>query len=365
MSTKRYSDKRLLIKKHITTMRKSIQLLSLISILFIASCTGAKKDDSAAAVTEERVFSVKTAVIGTADVKQSVDFTGNIEPMYKNNISSAAAQRVDKIYVEVGDKVSKGQLLVQMEDVNYIQANLQLENLKIDLQRVEALYNAGGVAKQQYDQLKTQVNVSQEAISNLYKNTKLLSPIDGVIVQRNFDNGDLATGMPILTVMQMHPVKILINISEEFFPRVTTGMPVDISLDIYPDEKFSGKIALIHPIIESATKTFRAEVRIENPQMAIRPGMFARATVDFGSMNRVVVPDMAVVKEVGTNDKYVYVVNGDSVDRVKVELGKRVGHIYEIISGLESGQTVVTSGHTGLINKSKIKVVESDLDLSL
>ena len=346
-------------------MRKSVQLLSLISILFIVGCTGAKKDDAATAVTEEKVSSVKTAVIETADVKQSVEFTGNIEPMHKNNISSAAAQRVEKIYVEVGDRVTKGQLLVQMESINYIQANLQLENLKIDLQRIEALYKAGGVSQQQYDQLKTQVSVSQEAISNLDKNTKLLSPIDGVVVQRNFDNGDLATGMPILTVMQMHPVKILINISEEFFPRVKVGMPVDIALDIYPDKKIGGKIVLIHPVIESATKTFRAEVRIENPQMAIRPGMFARATVDFGSMNRVVVPDMAVIKQVGTNDRYVYVVDGNTVNHVKVELGKRVGPIYEVISGLEPGQVVVTAGHTGLIDKSKVKVVESELDLSL
>jgi len=345
-------------------MKKSVQLLSLLSILFIASCSGAKKDDAATTV-EEREFSVKVAVIDTASVRQTVEFTGNIEPMYKNNIVSAAAQRVEKIFVEVGDRVSKGQLLVQMEDVNYIQANLQLENLKLDLQRVEALYKAGGISQQQYDQLKTQVSVSQEAISNLDRNTKLLSPIDGVVVQRNFDNGDLATGMPILVVMQMQPVKILINISEEFFPRVTVGMPVDISLDIYPDKKFGGKIVLIHPIIDSATKTFRAEVRIDNPQMAIRPGMFARAQVDFGTMNRVVVPDMAVIKQVGTNDRFVYVLNGNTVDYVKVELGKRVGAIYEVVSGLEAGQRVVTAGHTGLIDKSKVKIVDSDLDLSI
>jgi len=345
-------------------MKKSVQLLSLLSVLlFIASCSGAKKDD--AATVEEKEFSVKVAVIETADVRQAVEFTGNIEPMYKNNISSAAAQRVEKIYAEVGDRVAKGQLLVQMEDINYVQANLQLENLKLDLQRVEALYKAGGIAQQQYDQLKTQVSVSQEAISNLDRNTKLLSPIDGIIVQRNFDNGDLATGMPILVVMQMQSVKILINISEEFFPRVTVGMPVDISLDIYPDKKYTGKIAFIHPIIDSATKTFRAEVRIENPQMAIRPGMFARAQVDFGTMNRVVVPDMAVIKQVGTNDRFVYVLNGNTVDYVKVELGKRVGPIYEVINGLQAGQRVVTAGHTGLTDKSKVTVVESNLDLSI
>ena len=360
---KRYLDKIISIKNNITKMKKSVQLLSLLTILFIASCSGAKKED--VAIVEEKEFSIKVAAIDTASVRQTVEFTGNIEPMYKNNISSAAAQRVEKIYVEVGDRVAKGQLLVQMENINYVQANLQLENLKLDLQRVEALYKAGGIAQQQYDQLKTQVSVSQEAISNLDRNTKLLSPIDGIVVQRNFDNGDLATGMPILVVMQMQPVKILINISEEFFPRVTVGMPVNISLDIYPDKKFSGKVVLIHPIIDSATKTFRAEVRIDNPQMAIRPGMFARAQVDFGTMNRVVVPDMAVIKQVGTNDRFVYVLNGNTVDYVKVELGKRVGSIYEVISGLQAGQRVVIAGHAGLIDKSKVKIVDSELDLSI
>jgi len=213
--------------------------------------------------------------------------------------------------------------------------------------------------------MKTQVNVAEQSIANLDKNTKLLSPIDGVVTQRNFDNGDLATGMPILVVMQIQPVKILINISEEFFPQVKIGTPVQISVDVYEGKTYSGKVSLIYPTIDPGTRTFQAQVSIGNANSEIRPGMFARARVDFGTKERVVVPDKAVIKQAGTNDKYVYVLNGDVVTYTKVELGKRVGSIYEVNSGLEVGQKIVIAGQSKLIDQSKVKVVDTGVDLSL
>ncbi len=338
---------------------KKITSLLLIGALALASCSG----EQAATETKEKVFPVKVAGVETAQVSQVIEFTGNIEPMVKNVISSAAAQRIEKIYVEVGSRVKKGQLLVQMESINYAQAKIQLENLKLDFSRVEALYKSGGIPAQQYDQMKTQVKIAEESIANLDFNTKLLSPIDGIVVQKNFDNGDLAPGQPILVVMQMQPVKILIGISEEFFPQVKTGTPVEITLDIYPGKKFNGKVMLIHPVIDASTRTFQAEVRIDNPSLQIRPGMFARAKVDFGTKDRVVVPDKAVIKQQGTNDKYVFVLEGDVVKYTKIELGKRVGAIYEVLSGLEVGQKIVVAGNTSLIDGSKVQITESDLNI--
>jgi len=330
--------------------------------MLLSACSSNKQKDTSA---DSKELLVKVVAVNKQMVNQITEFTGNIEPFVKNNISSAAAQRVEKIYAEVGSRVKRGQLLVQMESINYSQAKIQLENLKLDLSRIEALYKAGGVAEQQYDQMKTQVNVAEQSIANLDKNTKLLSPIDGVVTQRNFDNGDLATGMPILVVMQIQPVKILINISEEFFPQVKIGTPVQISVDVYEGKTYSGKVSLIYPTIDPGTRTFQAQVSIGNANSEIRPGMFARARVDFGTKERVVVPDKAVIKQAGTNDKYVYVLNGDVVTYTKVELGKRVGSIYEVNSGLEVGQKIVIAGQSKLIDQSKVKVVDTGVDLSL
>lgn len=341
------------------------KLLSLIvtGLLIITACT--ETETAKELGSEEKTVSVKVETIQKKFVDQTIEFTGNIEPLIKNNISSSAAQRVEKIYVEVGSKVKKGQLLVEMESLNYAQAKIQLENLKVDLSRTEALYKAGGIPEQQYDQILTQVKISEESLANLSNNTKLLSPIDGIVTQKNFDNGDLAVGQPILVVMKMQPVKILINISEEFFPEVKIGTPVKIVLDIYPNKEFPGKVMLIHPVIDATTRSFQAEVRIDNPSLLLRPGMFARAIVDFGSREKVVVPDRAVIKQSGTNDKYVYVINGDRVSYTKVELGRRIDSIYEVVSGVEQGQQVVVAGNTSLMDNTKIQISESKLDITL
>ncbi|MEN6618117.1 MAG: efflux RND transporter periplasmic adaptor subunit [Rikenellaceae bacterium] len=340
---------------------KKITFLLALGILLFGSCSSNKQKDT----TGTGELLVKVAEIGKQMVPQETEFSGNIEPFVKNNISSTAAQRVEKIYAEVGSRVRKGQLLVQMESNNYTQAKTQLENLKLDLSRIEALYKSGGIAAQQYDQMKTQVSVAEQSIANLDKNTKLLSPIDGVVTQRNFDNGDLATGMPILVVMQIQPVKILVNISEEFFPLVKLGTPVQIKVDVYEGKTYPGKVSLIYPTIDPGTRTFQAQVSIANENSEIRPGMFATAKVNFGTKERVVVPDKAVIKQVGTNDKYVYVLDGDVVTYTKIILGKRVGSIYEVKSGLEAGQKVVVAGQAKLSDKSKVKIVDSGADLSL
>ncbi|MBP1670988.1 MAG: mdtA [Bacteroidetes bacterium] len=308
---------------------------------------------------------MKVAEAKAQKVNQIAEFTGNIEPYAKNSISSSASQRIEKIYVEVGTRVRKGQLLVQMENLNYGNAKTQIENLKIDMSRIDALYAAGGVSKQQSDQIHTQVKVAEESLRNLDKNTKLLSPIDGVVTQRNFDNGDLTMGQPILVVMQLQPVKIMISISEEFFPKVKIGTPVEISLDIYEGQKFPGKVSLIYPTIDAASRTFQVQVSINNPKMEIRPGMFARAKVELGAKNRVVVPDKSVIKQQGTNDKYIYVLDGETVLFTKVELGRRIGAQYEILSGIENGQKVVVAGMNNLVDKAKVEVTESGADLSL
>ena len=340
---------------------KKITYLIVLATVITASCSPKKEAEAKKA----EIAKVKTEVATTRKIEQIIDFTGNIEPFVKNNISSTSAQRIEKIYVEIGSRVTKGQLLVKMENPTYTQSRIQTENLKIEMNRIEALYRAGGVSQQQFDDIKTQYQVALDNLTNLDKNTKLLSPISGIVTQRNFDNGDLTMGQPILTVMQLQPVKIIVNISEEFYPQTRIGTPVDITLDIYPDKSFNGKVSLIYPTIDAVTRTFQTQVSIPNGDLKLRPGMFARAKVNFGAKERVVISDKAVIKQNGTNDKYVYVLDGDAVSYVKVILGRRVGNIYEVISGVEAGQQVVVAGQSKLVDKTKVEVVKDGVDLSL
>ena len=335
---------------------KKLLVLPLISLVLLTGCSGGKKDNQNA---EQNVPAVKVETVRQQAVEQIREYTGTIAPYTKNMIASQSAMRIEKIYVEVGDYVKAGQLLVQMEETNFLQAKLQLENLKTDYVRVKALFESGGISKQQLDQLQTQLSVTEETVINLEKNTRLLSPITGVVTQRMFDNGDITGGQPILSVQQLSPVKISINIQEEYFPVVKTKMSSDIFVDVYSGEKFNGQVSLIYPTVDAITHTFTTEITYNNNNMRLRPGMFARVAFNFGTANHVVVPDKAVIKQTGTNDRYVFVWNNDNtVSYKKVELGRRMNDTYEIISGINDGDKVVVAGMSRLVEGTTVKVVE-------
>ena len=336
-------------------MKKRNSILAFSLALLMAGCNRGGQQTT----TEEVVPEVKVQTVHKQSVEQEQIYTGTISPYSRNMISSyQATMRIEKLLVEIGDYVTAGQLLAQMEQSNYLQAKLQIENLKVDYNRIEALYQTGGVSKQQLDQLKVQLNVSQEMLDNLEKNTFLKSPITGIVTMRNFDNGDLTGGQPILQVQQLNPLKVTINIQENYFPQVKRQMPATIRLESYPDEVFEGKVNLVYPTIDPITHTFTTEIVVNNSGMKIRPGMFARVAFNFGSVENVVVPDVAVIRQTGVNDRYVYVLNSNNtVSYTKVTLGQRLGNMYEILSGLNDGDKVVTAGASRLIDGVTVKVI--------
>ena len=320
------------------------------ALLFVA-CSGQK--ETSEQVEEETVQLVKIAKVMEQAVPQVVSYTATVEPYKRNSISSSVPNRIKKIYVEVGDKVYAGQKLVDLDQANLAQQKLQLDNLELEYNRVKELFAVGGASQQQVDQLRTQYETTKTA----YENTVLVSPVNGVVTARNFDNGDMASGA-ILTVMQIQPVKVLVNVSESDFTKVKIGMSVDVNVEVYGDEVFKGKVSLIHPTIDPATRTFVTEINIPNTDSRIRPGMFARVNIDFGNVNRVVVPDQAVVKRSGSGDRFVYVYKDGKVSFNQVQLGRHIDKTYELISGVENGAEVVIAGQSRLKDGASVKIAE-------
>ena len=326
------------------------------TIVFFTACSGGSKGN---AITDDVDSSVVVKVLKVAEqpVEQLIELTGNIQPFISNDIAGTIPGRIEKINVEVGDRVQRGQVLVEMDRTNLIQAKIQLQNAEKELSRVEALYKSGSATQQQFDQLTTQLEVARESLRNLEENTVLVSPINGVVTARNFDPKNIYPGAPaILNVMQMNPVKVMISISESYFSSVKQGMEVKIKLDVYKDKVFTGKLELLHPTIDRMTRTFNAEVHINNADMAIRPGMFARVELNFGTQNNIVVPDMAIIRQMGSNNRFVFVVENGIAYQRKVELGRRDGNVYELLSGVENGSQVVVAGQTKLMDGTKVKV---------
>ncbi|MGP1447835.1 MAG: efflux RND transporter periplasmic adaptor subunit [Candidatus Limimorpha sp.] len=325
----------------------SIVTFSVLSVL--GSCqpktTGKEKQDP-----QKSIPTVSVITAQSQDVEDESTFTSNIMANAKNNIVSQTAGRIKNILVDVGSRVGKGQLLAEMDDVNLVKLKLQLVNDSIEMGRLTELFKAGGVSQADFDLAKLKLDLSKKTYNNLLENTALRSPINGIVTARNYDKGDMYNmQLPIFVVEQIIPVKMLINISERQFSRVHAGMVFDISVEALPGETFKGKVNLIHPTIDAKTHTFQVEIVSNNTDSRLRPGMFARVTASFGSNRHIVVPDIAVVKQIGSGEHFVYVLNADNtVKYQKVELGKRLGNQYEILSGINEGDRVVTNGQARL-----------------
>ena len=324
-------------------MKKIFLIPACISLLIAGACSS---KDKAEEKKSEEVTVVKTEVVNEREVNQIGNYTATVDPELINNISSAAPLRIKQILVDEGMRVSAGQKLVVMDDVNSTSYQLQVDNAQAVDQMETQLINA-----------KNALAAAERTLRNANENTVLTSPISGVVTARNYDPGDMTGALPILTVARVNPVKVVINVTESELSRIKRGMPALVSFDTYGEETFNGTVSLISPTVDQATRTFGVEITLANNDGKILPGMFGRVQLNLGKEMRVVVPDVAVVKQQGSGNHYVYTYHKDgTVSYDQVELGQRLGDSYELISGVEPGAEVVISGQTRLANGAKVKV---------
>ena len=330
------------------------------AVILTASCgnTSSKQTETAEVAVADPTVSV--AQVFVREVPQEAVYTSSVQAFVKNNIAPQTAGRITKINVEIGDFVNEGQVLAEIDKAQLLQAQLQLQNQEVELQRLKSLYEEGGLSQSDYDAIQLQYNVLKTQVDNLIENTTLRSPINGVITARNYDVGDMyAMSAPLFTVEQIVPVKLLIGVSESDYSKVKKGDAVTVTADAIPGKTFNGKVNRIYPTVDPATRTFTVEVKIDNTYKTLRPGMFARATVNFGSNDNVVIPDVAVVKQQGSGERFVYVLNADNtVTYKKVVLGRRMGAEYEVLEGLADGDRIVIGGQIRLKDGVKVNVNE-------
>ena len=323
-------------------------------VLTLASCSS--KEDKKAVNPQEELPMVELTVVQAEAVKHGSEYTGTVEAFKTNNISSNSGSRIKQILVNVGSRVSRGQRLVILDDVNIAQQQINLNNIKRELDRAKELVKIGGGTQQTVDQLQAQYDANARAIRTMQENTVLTSPVSGVVTAKNYDAGDLPSGLPILTIEQQQPLKVIVNVNESEYPYVKRGMPVTVTFDTYGDEVFQGQVYLIHPTVDATSRTFQVEVAITNRNDKVRTGMFARVNFNYGTKQSVTVPDRAVQKQVGSGLRYVWVYQGGEVEFREVELGQRLEDRYEVLGGLAVGTQVVISGASRLQDGAKVQL---------
>lgn len=351
--------------------RKYISILPLLPMLLVSACGGNSKENAGEGEKVQKIL-VKVETVEFRPVVQEGLYTATVEPENINNISASSPNRIKEIYVDEGYKVSKGQKLAVLDDVIITSYEMQVENAKANLENVQANYDRavellkiGGGTQQNVDQMKLQLTNAKTALTtaertlrNIRENTVLVSPINGIITARNYDPGDMTSTLPILTVAQVQPVKIVINVSESELSHVKKGMPAEIRFDTYGDEKFSGTVTMVSPTIDTSSRTFGVEITVDNRENRILPGMFGRVSLNLGEAEHVVVPDRAVVKQPGSGNHFVYVYNNGTVSYNKVELGQRIGNSYELLSGVEPGSQVVVTDQSRLVDGAEVEIAK-------
>lgn len=344
-----------------TSIKFSSILVTLASIILFSACSGEKESTDKKEKTEiKKEEIVKVLSLEETNITRSLKLSSVLEAYEKVAIAPSMPGRIDKIFVEVGSRVSNNQLLAQMDQSNYIQAKLAFENLKVNFDRVSALNESNNISKQTYDQTKAQYDIQKESLDNLASNTFLRAPFSGVIAEKKYENGELYNGQqPILSLIEISTLKSYINIPETYYPLIKEGMNVHLFSDTYPNKSFVGKIEKVYPTIDPSTHSFQAKLKIANAKEVLRPGMFCRVNLDLENVNTIVIPSQAILKTQGSNERYIFVNDNGIAKRIVVTIGERYDEKVEINSNeIKKGDQIVIAGQARLKTGDKLKIVE-------
>jgi len=334
-------------------------------------------------------LTVDTAATSRHEVVEYITVVGNLVGQATVDVVPRVAGRIDSLTAKLGDRVSKGQLIAKIEDrelqqqvkqveqnvlvnratVTQRESDLQLRKTTLDRQRellsrglatrqtiedAEAAHNSAVAAVELAQAQLGQTQARLDELKITLSNTNIVSPVDGFIGRRNLDQGAFAgANTAILSVVEISTVRLVSNLVEKDFKRVTAGVVALIEVDAFPGEQFTGVVSRVAPVFDAATRTASMEIEVPNPGFRLKPGMFARVklTVDRRA-DALTVPRNAVVDSDGKRG--VFLVDGQSAKFRPVTTGLQDNERIEILSGLEEGTRVITTGALALRDGDRI-----------
>lgn len=332
---------------------KKISILAA-ALLVMVGC-GKKQEATTIQESDERVEVVELTTLHPREIQREITLSSNLMGYETVNVAPSLTGKIEHIYVEVGDKVRKGDSLVRMDQQQFNSTRFAIANLGTEMQRMEGLIQTGSVSQQQYDQIKLSLDQTKETFKFLKTNTYVQAPFAGVISAKNYEDGELYSGQPIVVLTQVDKLKTLVAIPESYIPQVKAGMSLSLKTDVYPDRVFPATIEVVYPTVDAASHTFMAKVVVNNPQGLLRPGMYVNTTIGLGKATIMAAPYSTVLKLIGANDRYVFINNNGYAKRVSVKMGQRFGDDVEITAPeIVDGVELVTKGEARLVDGVKI-----------
>jgi RND family efflux transporter MFP subunit len=316
-----------------------------------------KKDAQATQQEAERVEVVSCITLQEKEIERVFTVSTNLQGYLTQNVAPSLTGKIEKIFVEVGDEVKAGDMLIRMDQTQYLTQKIQLANLEIELARLEALLKTGSVSQQTYDQTKVGYDQLKQNLAFLEQNTYVKAPFDGVIAAKTYEDGELYGGQPIVVLTQVKKLKALIAVPEKYYPLIKEGMKLTVKSEVYPEETFPATIEVVYPTIDAASHTFQCKIVIPNASEKLRAGMYVTTTLGLGKENTIVVPYQSVEKLIGSNERFVFINENGYAKRVSVKLGQRFDEQIEIIAPeIHAGVEYIYKGQSKLVDGVKIEV---------
>lgn len=346
-----------------------IVLASLGLIGFILSKNKASNEAKTAVVAEKNAtVSVKIDTVKTEEVSLDFVSNGNFEPIQELKFSAETSGKVTKILVKEGDRVSVGQTLAiirgDMVNVEAQTANANYQNALTDYSRFENAFKTGGVTKQQLDQAKINMVNAKSRLdqANIHVgDTRVKSPINGVINAKYIEVGTILTGMPptqMFDIVNVSRLKLKVTVNEAQVASLRVGTTVKVTSSVYADKSFSGRITFIAAKADE-TLNFPVEIEIANNSANdLKAGMYG--TAEFASNQQKqalkIVPRNAFVGSVSSNE--IFVAENGTAKLKKVTAGRILGDKVEILNGLNNGEKVIVTGQINLQDGSKVEIIK-------
>ncbi|HHS50192.1 MAG TPA: efflux RND transporter periplasmic adaptor subunit [candidate division Zixibacteria bacterium] len=301
----------------------------------------------------ERV-SVVLHEVEQTDLEETVKFTGRLEGEMDIMVFPQMPGTIERIFVDVGEKVPQGRLLVRMKGETLQQAQAQFEAAEQTYERMKSLYEDSLIAPQSYDQARAGYLAAKAGYHQVLDNTELRAPFAGTIVGKYFNEHDVyAPGMRgIVRLATTERLKLPVTIAAKDFRRLSPGMSARITCEVFPDTTFDGKLDHLSPGADPITGLFSGDIILENKGGRLPVGVFVEAEVIVNVIdNALVVPRTSIVA-----DSIAFVFSGGKVERRVVETGLMTSRIVQLTSGVKAGEMVVSRGAVGLRDGLEVHV---------
>ena len=316
-------------------------------------------------IQEATVINVKTATVQYDSISATAPVTGRIEPVEEVSIVPMASGEVTALRVKIGDQVTKGTVLFEIDktqiSASYNQASASWAMAKKTYDNMALLYKEGAVSMNDLDQAKVQYEAALSAYTTAgeaYSNTSVKSPINGYVTSLTVSVGSMASpGMPAASVADVSSLVINTTISEYLVGQLKTGDPVEIIISTLEGKIYKGTVTAVSPAPAKGTLTYPVEFSVDDKTGTVKAGMFAEIRIISDQREKaLLVPSDAVIVKEGKST--VVVIKNKLPIYKEIETGLDNGTNVEVTKGLKQGEIVVIEGQQYITEGVEINIIQ-------